>query len=31
MGCCARWTEETRKEHYQTLVTMENRIVSPKP
>jgi monoamine oxidase len=27
MGCCARWTEETRKQHYQTLVTMENRIV----
>jgi monoamine oxidase len=27
MGCCARWTEETRKEHYQTPVTMENRVV----
>jgi monoamine oxidase len=27
LGCCARWTEETRKEHYQTLVAMENRIV----
>lgn len=27
MGCCARWTEETRAEHYQTLVAMENRVV----
>ena len=27
LGCCARWTEETRKEHYQTLVAMENRVV----
>jgi monoamine oxidase len=27
LGCCARWTEETRKEHYQTLVGVENRIV----
>jgi monoamine oxidase len=27
LGCCARWTEETRKEHYQTLVGMDNRIV----
>jgi len=27
MGCCARWTEETRREHYQTLVAMENRVV----
>jgi monoamine oxidase len=27
LGCCARWTEETRKAHYQTLVAMENRIV----
>jgi monoamine oxidase len=27
MGCCARWTEETRKEHYQALVAMDDRIV----
>lgn len=27
LGCCARWTEETRKAHYQTLVAMDNRIV----
>ncbi len=27
LGCCARWTEETRKEHYQTLVSMDDRIV----
>ena len=27
LGCCARWTEESRKEHYQTLVTMDRRIV----
>jgi monoamine oxidase len=27
LGCCARWTEETRKEHYQTLVAMDNRVV----
>ncbi|OYX32278.1 MAG: flavin monoamine oxidase [Caulobacterales bacterium 32-69-10] len=27
MGCCARWTEESRKEHYQTLVGLENRVV----
>jgi monoamine oxidase len=27
LGCCARWTEETRKEHYQTLVAMEDRVV----
>ena len=27
LGCCARWTEETRKEHYQTLVAVDNRIV----
>ncbi len=27
LGCCARWTEETRKEHYQTLVGMDRRIV----
>lgn len=27
LGCCARWNEDTRKEHYQTLVTMDRRIV----
>jgi len=27
LGCCARWTEETRKAHYQTLVAMDNRVV----
>jgi len=27
LGCCARWSEETRKEHYQTLVAMDRRIV----
>ncbi|MDB5445374.1 MAG: flavin monoamine oxidase [Phenylobacterium sp.] len=27
LGCCARWTEETRQAHYQTLVAMENRVV----
>jgi monoamine oxidase len=27
LGCCARWNEATRKEHYQTLVAVEDRIV----
>lgn len=27
MGCCARWNEDTRAEHYQTLVAVEDRIV----
>jgi monoamine oxidase len=27
MGCCARWNEESRKEHYQELVALEDRIV----
>ncbi|HQR89214.1 MAG TPA: flavin monoamine oxidase family protein, partial [Caulobacter sp.] len=27
LGCCARWTEQSRKEHYQTLVGMDRRIV----
>ncbi|MCR5875813.1 flavin monoamine oxidase family protein [Phenylobacterium sp. J426] len=27
MGCCARWNEESRRDHYQTLVAMEDRIV----
>ena len=27
LGCCAQWNEETRKEHYQTLVAVDNRLV----
>ncbi|WP_091743047.1 flavin monoamine oxidase family protein [Phenylobacterium immobile] len=27
MGCCARWNEDTRKDHYQTLVSLEDRVV----
>jgi monoamine oxidase len=27
LGCCARWNEETRKEHYQTLVAVDDRVV----
>ncbi|RAK52308.1 flavin monoamine oxidase family protein [Phenylobacterium deserti] len=27
LGCCARWNEQTRKDHYQTLVAMDRRIV----
>ena len=27
LGCCARWDEDTRKEHYQTLVAMDQRVV----
>jgi hypothetical protein len=27
MGCTARWTEESRAEHYQNLVAMDGRIV----
>jgi monoamine oxidase len=27
LGCCARWNEETRKEHYQTLVAIDDRVV----
>jgi monoamine oxidase len=27
LGCCAMWNEETRKEHYQTLVAVDNRLV----
>jgi monoamine oxidase len=27
MGCCARWNEDTRKEHYQELVALEDRVV----
>lgn len=27
LGCCARWNEDTRKQHYQTLVGVDNRLV----
>ncbi|ODT88682.1 flavin monoamine oxidase family protein [Phenylobacterium sp. SCN 70-31] len=27
MGCCARWNEDTRREHYQSLVSLEDRVV----
>jgi monoamine oxidase len=27
LGCCAMWNETTRKEHYQRLVAVDNRIV----
>jgi monoamine oxidase len=27
LGCCARWTEESRKEHYQNLVAIDDRVV----
>ena len=27
LGCCARWSEETRNEHYQTLVAVDDRVV----
>ncbi|WP_374468559.1 flavin monoamine oxidase family protein [Phenylobacterium sp.] len=27
LGCCARWNEETRRDHYQELVALEDRIV----
>ncbi len=27
MGCCARWNEDTRREHYQELVAVEDRTV----
>lgn len=27
LGCCARWNEDTRRDHYQTLVAVEDRIV----
>jgi monoamine oxidase len=27
LGCCAMWNETTRKEHYQTLVAVDDRIV----
>jgi monoamine oxidase len=27
LGCCARWTEETRAAHYQDLVALDGRVV----
>jgi monoamine oxidase len=27
LGCCAQWNEDTRKEHYQTLVAVDDRLV----
>lgn len=27
LGCCAIWTEQTRKDHYQDLVSLDGRIV----
>ena len=27
MGCCASWTEDVRKEHYQNLASLDGRIV----
>ncbi|MFW7270152.1 flavin monoamine oxidase family protein [Gluconacetobacter sp. Hr-1-5] len=27
LGCCAKWTDETRKKHYQTLVAVDDRVV----
>jgi monoamine oxidase len=27
LGCCAQWNETTRKEHYQTLCAVDDRIV----
>jgi len=27
LGCCARWNEDTRQEHYQTLVAIDDRVV----
>ncbi len=27
LGCCARWNEDTRKEHYQSLVAVDDRLV----
>jgi monoamine oxidase len=27
LGCCATWTEDTRKEHYQNLVAIDDRVV----
>ena len=27
LGCCGMWSEESRKQHYKTLTTMDQRIV----
>lgn len=27
LGCCSMWSEQARKSHYKTLVSMDNRIV----
>ena len=27
LGCCSQWSEESRREHYRTLTTMEGRLV----
>lgn len=27
LGCCARWNEDTRRDHYQNLVAVDNRLV----
>jgi monoamine oxidase len=27
LGCCARWSEDARAQHYQTLVAMDQRVV----
>ena len=27
LGCCARWTEDARREHYPTLVAVDDRVV----
>ncbi|NHO18154.1 NAD(P)-binding protein [Acetobacter oeni] len=27
LGCCSMWSEQARKAHYKTLVSMDNRIV----
>ncbi len=27
LGCCAQWNEDTRKQHYQTLCAVDNRLV----
>lgn len=27
LGCCAQWSEDARKQHYQNLVSMDGRVV----
>ncbi len=27
LGCCSMWSEQSRREHYRTLTTMDNRVV----